>query len=236
MIELIDVGDQHVLPAAAGAADDAVARLDAFDDAFVRAFGSEPDDVAGRDDMPLIGRQRFEQPPRRALKMIASLIADDAMQTLHAQDAAEPADCAIDLEKHHRAGLVFDDFGAGDGSLARDIAFAADPFAVRGVVAARRCHPRSIGERCLIAARTLAVLAEVGANLAFLGGHKGSWAGDGATDYSDPRATRQSAVDSLTLDLRRLHRVIGQLNLARTCMSCHVVPLAVGDCDAQVSR
>ena len=31
-------------------------------------FGAKPDDVAGRDDVPLVGRQRFEKPPRRAFE------------------------------------------------------------------------------------------------------------------------------------------------------------------------
>ena len=66
--ELIDVGDEHVLPAAAGAADDAVPRLDALDDPLRLALRAKPDDVARRHHVPLIGGQRLQQPPRRTLK------------------------------------------------------------------------------------------------------------------------------------------------------------------------
>ncbi len=66
--KLIDVGDQHVLPTAASAANDAVAWFDPFDDPFALAFGTKPNDVASRNDMPFIGGQRFQQSARGALE------------------------------------------------------------------------------------------------------------------------------------------------------------------------
>jgi hypothetical protein len=63
----------------------AMAWLDALDNPFVHSFRTEPDHVAGCDDVPLICGQRFQKPPRCALKRRAVLIAHDAQQTQHAQ-------------------------------------------------------------------------------------------------------------------------------------------------------
>ena len=61
---------------------------------------------------------------------------------------------AIDVEHHVRAGIVFDDFGTGDRSLSRNLAFAAD----RARRAERRRRPnrhrRPRSTRCLLRART----------------------------------------------------------------------------------
>ena len=62
-------------------------------------FGPKPDDVARGHDVPLIGGQRLEQPPRRALKDRARFVAHDAVQALDAEHAAQAADRAVD----HRA-------------------------------------------------------------------------------------------------------------------------------------
>ena len=133
------------------------------------AFGPKPDDVAGRHDVPLIGGQRFEQPPRGALKHRARFVAHDAEQALHAQHAAQAADVAVDVGQHMRAGVVLDDLGAGDGSLARDVALAADALAVRRVDG--RVGAGQLAAESLVAGADLAVLAKVGANLALLFGH-----------------------------------------------------------------
>ena len=66
--DLIDVGDQHVLPAARGPRQHAVPRLDALDHPLgaarlpERRSRTHPDPVAGRDDAALVGRQALEQP------------------------------------------------------------------------------------------------------------------------------------------------------------------------------
>ena len=58
--QLVDVRDQHMLSTAAGAAHYAVAWFDALDDALFGPLGSEPHDVAGCDDVPLVGRECFQ--------------------------------------------------------------------------------------------------------------------------------------------------------------------------------
>ncbi len=74
---MIDVRHEHMLPAAAGSAHHAASRFDAFDDSLFGAFGPEPDDVSRCDDVPLIGRQRFEQAASGALDECALLVLDD---------------------------------------------------------------------------------------------------------------------------------------------------------------
>ena len=101
--ELIDVRNEHMLPAAAGAADHAVPRFDALDDSLFASLGAKPDDVARRDDVALIGGQRFQESAgSRTEDGFARLVAHDAHQPLHAQHATEAADGAVDVG-HERA-------------------------------------------------------------------------------------------------------------------------------------
>ncbi len=93
-------------------------------------------------------------------------------QTLHAQHATQAAHGAIDLGQHVRAGVVFDNFAAGDGSLARDVAFAADALASRRIDAAKSDSASSL-LKFFSRGASLAVLAKVGTNLALLFRHCG---------------------------------------------------------------
>ena len=84
--QLIDVGDQHLLPPADRPADAAVAGLDPLDDPFlgIAVFdGPKHHAVAGGHHVALIGGQRFQQPPRGTLIEAAALIFDDADQPEH---------------------------------------------------------------------------------------------------------------------------------------------------------
>ena len=197
--ELIDIGNQHVLPPAAGAADHAVAQLDALDDSVAFAFGAKPDDVAGRDDVPLVGRQRFQQPPDRALKDDAVFfIANDAQQALHAQDATQTAIVRSTSGSTVCAGFVFDNLAAGQGSLARDVAFAADTLAVRRI--ARVIRPGQLAAECSCRGARPAVLAKVGSKLAFFAATKARRLGIGVTDDRRSMAAHRISTDS-TLEL-----------------------------------
>ncbi len=53
--QLVDVGDEDVLPAAGGAAEHGLARLDPLDDALVGLDGPKHDTIAGGHDVALVG-------------------------------------------------------------------------------------------------------------------------------------------------------------------------------------
>src|SRR6266436_9635823 len=59
--DLIDVGDNNVLPATGGAGQEAVPRFDSLDESLIVGRGPYPDAVAGRDDVALVGGQGAEQ-------------------------------------------------------------------------------------------------------------------------------------------------------------------------------
>ena len=100
------------------------------------------------------------------------------MQALHAQHAAQAADVAIDVGQHMRAGIVFDDLAAGDGPLARDVAFAADALAVRCIDGRVRAGQLA-ADNLLSRARTSRFLRKSAAKLALLFRHRsrerGAW-------------------------------------------------------------
>ena len=76
--QLIDVGDDNVLPAATGAAQHAMARLHALDDPLVPRRRSEPDPVPRGNHMPLIGAERLEQSAGSAFELLAIRVFDNA--------------------------------------------------------------------------------------------------------------------------------------------------------------
>jgi hypothetical protein len=117
-----------MLSTAARTADYATPRLDAFYDPLMLPFGAKPNNVASRNDMPLIGRERFEQSAGCALKKRAHFVAHDADQTLNTEHASDAAHRGIDIGQHPSAGIFFDDFSTSDGSLTRDCALPADSF------------------------------------------------------------------------------------------------------------
>ena len=86
--DLIDVGDEDMLPAARGARQNAVPRLDAFDEAFVVERRPNPDVIAGRDDVAFVGRQRLEQAPYFGANLSAVVHLHDAVEPMDAQHAA----------------------------------------------------------------------------------------------------------------------------------------------------
>ena len=95
--QLIDVGHQDLLPAADRAADAAVPRLDPLDDPFLGSVvldGAKQHAVAGGHDVPLIGGERLQQPPRGALIDAAVVVLDHAGQPENGQHAAATADAS----------------------------------------------------------------------------------------------------------------------------------------------
>src|SRR5262245_47852645 len=97
----------------------AVPRFDALDDAFVFSLGPKPHDVAGSDDVPLIGGERFQKATRGALERVAGVVAHDADQALHAQYAPQAAHLAVHIRQHMRAGVIFENFTPGKRTLSR---------------------------------------------------------------------------------------------------------------------
>ena len=85
---LVDVGHQHVLPLAAGAAEDAAPRFDPLDEAIFHAVLTEVDNVPCHDDMPLVGAHIFEDAARGTAKQPAIIRADLAGEAEDREDAA----------------------------------------------------------------------------------------------------------------------------------------------------
>ena len=133
--DLIDVGDQHVLPAAARAAEHAVPRLDSLDEAFV---------ASGRENRPsrrprprAADRSRASSSSRRvAQRMIVPSSASTSLARPYTRKhAASPADGQIDIGKNRKRGLVIVALVADDHALAGSLVLA-DPLAVSMIVVA----------------------------------------------------------------------------------------------------
>src|SRR5262249_13540618 len=154
------VGDQDVFALARGAGEQAVARLDALDHAFL-AGGEEPDAVAGGDDVALLGGQRPQQAAHGAAGLPPLLPPDHADQALDPQHAPAPGPRRAAVPGGHRGGLL----PAGGAALllddrpaARQVALGAD-----ALVAGRRL----LGEAVFVkAARPLPLPRRLGAVLA----------------------------------------------------------------------
>lgn len=130
--KLIDVGDQDLLTAAHRPANAAVARLDALDERFLGLAvgdGANEDAITCRDDVPLIGAQRFEEPSCGAPKRLAGFGFDNADQSEDAQDTAAAAHAFIDIEPHVESWtlLALEHFSS-DRAASGQSSFAANPF------------------------------------------------------------------------------------------------------------
>jgi hypothetical protein len=174
--ELINIRDQDVLASAARAAEHAVAGLDALDNAVACALRPKPDAIADCHDVPLIGRERLEQPPRRAAKDLARfLVLNDAVETFDAEHAPRAANGWIDFRQDDEAAGITGDLTAGYGATPAEFALAADPLAAWRV-AIFKCVSIDLSREILLTGANLAVLAEIGAKLASFAAHATSTA------------------------------------------------------------
>src|SRR5690606_15286934 len=80
--QVIDIGDNHMLAPAAGAAEHAVTRLDALDHSAVVTVGKKADAVTGSHNVPLIGGQRLKQLPYGAGIDLSVIAQHPAAQTV----------------------------------------------------------------------------------------------------------------------------------------------------------
>ena len=113
-----------------------------------------------------------------------------------------------------RAGVVFDDLGAGDGPLPRDVALAADALAVRRVGGVESESARS-RLNLLSRARTSRFLRKSARTLRFFFDMSRE---RGAAEHASKDETRQLPAPCSLL-LARLHRLVRQLDLARPSCS-----------------
>ncbi len=137
--QLIDVGDQDLLPPANRPADAALPRLDPLDDSLlgVAVFdGAKQHAVARRHNVALIGRKRLQQPPGGALKDVAVFVLDHADQAEHAEHPSAAAGALIHVQMNVEARLALPgEFFAADGPSPGELALAAEPLALqRGLV------------------------------------------------------------------------------------------------------
>src|SRR6266851_4727036 len=83
--DLIDVGDNNVLPATGGAGQEAVPRLDSLDESLVVGRGPNPNAIAGRDDVALIGGERAEESTHRTAELAAVVGGHDVEEAVLAE-------------------------------------------------------------------------------------------------------------------------------------------------------
>ena len=130
---LVDICDQDMLPAAARAGQHSAARLDSLDDPVARTVDAKRNPIAGHDDVPLIGAERFEQAAGGAFMQSAVVGLHGAGQSVDRKNSAAVANGFVDRRLNGKtagfrvAGL------ADDRALSRQFAFAADSFLARGI-------------------------------------------------------------------------------------------------------
>jgi hypothetical protein len=122
--------------------------------------------------MPLVSRERLEQSAGSTLVATASLVADGADETLHAQHAAQARFFTVDVREHNGTGVIFDDFGSSHGAAARYVAFAADALSARFIERGGLVIDEML-QAMFFAGAGLAVLAKVGSDFALFG-HRGA--------------------------------------------------------------
>ena len=153
-------------------------RLDALDESLVlRRILDRPQEhaVARRDDVPLLGAEGFQEPPRGALVEASVLAADGAGGAVDGQHAAAAARRLVHVQLHLEGGV----FSAGglrgvDRAAAGQVPFAADPLALQRRLFLKAVLvelPRPIAA----AGADVAVLAKVGAEFLLFGHQMGLW-------------------------------------------------------------
>src|SRR5262249_34812427 len=181
--DLVNVGDDDVLSAARGASQETMSRLDALDQAFANnpalswgeragcgRRGPDPNTVASRDDISLVGGETAKQPADGTAEEPAVIGFHDAEKAVHPHHPARQTSADID-------GGHLGRFGASTGRLtfllnnrpsARQVAFSSNLLSAGCVMFVRATflegpcpvpRPRRLG----------AVLAQIDANLFLLG-------------------------------------------------------------------
>ena len=153
--QLVDVGDDHLLAPATRAAEDAVAGLNTFDDPFLLLGRPKPHAIAGRHDVPLVGTERFQQPPCGAAHLLARVVQHDTDQAMHAQDPTGTADRRVHIQLHGQSAVASRGLGADHGPLARQGPFAADPLGLRRLLLFVEVLSRILAGHVPIAPRVL---------------------------------------------------------------------------------
>ena len=89
--QLIDVGDENLLPAFAHAAENVLSRLDLLDQRIARRFGAKPNNVARDNDVPQIGAEVLRGPAWRSETARPSSACTTLGQPMHAEHSAAKA-------------------------------------------------------------------------------------------------------------------------------------------------
>src|SRR5262245_56699309 len=170
--DLIDVGDEHMFPAARGAFEHAVTGLDALDEPFIAVARSNPDAITRGDDVALVGRQALEQAAHGTAVLATVVGLHDVGEAVDAQHAPRQVNGGID--RRHAVGVATRG-GAGvflhDGALARQISLGADALGAAGRLFGKAVLREAAGP-ILVARRLGAVFAQLDADF-FLFGHPG---------------------------------------------------------------
>ena len=93
---LVDVGHQDMLPAAARSSQHAAPRFDPFDNPIARRIDTKRNPIPRDDDMPLIGAERFEQSAGGALMQRAIVGLHGACQPMNGKHSAAATHRFID--------------------------------------------------------------------------------------------------------------------------------------------
>ena len=206
--QLIDIGDDDLLAAAGRAAEHRAARLDALDDAFVSPGAAKQHEIAGGHDVPLIGAERFEQPPRGTHVQRAVGSFDGAGQAMNGQGAAALQRRHVDVQQQSKSGLLSFGHRAQHGALAGQLPLAADALLANGVQLG--VAPLGVEDTSpVVRAGTLAaILAEGGANLVLLLVSHQSW---GCTSARRKLKTRAGPAGAVAVRTRNHTGRLGSL-------------------------
>src|SRR5438445_12684125 len=107
-----------------------MARLDALNESLIVKSKAEPDAVAGRDHVALVGDQRTQQPADGAAELASVLGCHQAGEPVHAQDAAGKALGEVGcwhLGRFLSIAPGFAGFVLDDGALARQLPLGPNP-------------------------------------------------------------------------------------------------------------